>query len=131
MDTDSIVYEIEIEDFYKVIAKDTETKFDTNRYSKNDNRPLPIVKNEKIIEMMKDELGGYIMAEFVALREKMYVYTKLEKKLNDKDVKDTKKSVVVESLTFEDCKICLFDCKTIYRGQILFERKKNEVYNNK
>ena len=30
MDTVRVVYEIETEDFYKDIAKDAETKFDTN-----------------------------------------------------------------------------------------------------
>ena len=33
MDTNSFVYETEIEDFYKDIAKDVETRFDTTEYS--------------------------------------------------------------------------------------------------
>ena len=37
MNTDSFVYQIEIEDFYCDIAKDVETKFYTSRYSKNNN----------------------------------------------------------------------------------------------
>lgn len=41
MDTDSLVYEIEIEDFYKNIVKDVETKFDTSGYSKDDSSLLP------------------------------------------------------------------------------------------
>ena len=32
MDTDSFVYEIETEDFYRDIAKDVETRFDTSGY---------------------------------------------------------------------------------------------------
>ena len=72
MDTDSFVYEIETEDFYRDIAKDVEKRFDTSGYSKDDNRPLPIGKNKKMIGLMKDELGGKIMTEFVALRAKMY-----------------------------------------------------------
>ena len=32
MDTDSFLYEIETEDFYRDIAKDLETKFDTSVY---------------------------------------------------------------------------------------------------
>ena len=42
MDTDSFVYEIEADDFYTNIAKDVEKRFDTSRYSKDGNRPLPI-----------------------------------------------------------------------------------------
>ena len=58
MDTDSFVYVIDIEDFYKDIAKDVEKRFDTSGYSKDDKRPLPIGKNKKKIGLMKDELGG-------------------------------------------------------------------------
>ena len=46
MDTDSFVYEIKTNDFYKDIAGDVESKFDTSGYSSDDNRPLPIGKNK-------------------------------------------------------------------------------------
>ena len=36
--------------------------------------------------------------------------------------------MIAEGLTFDDYKTCLFDGKTIYRGQMLFENKKHEVY---
>ena len=58
MDTDSFVYVIDIEDFYKDIAKDVEKRFDTSGYSKDDKRLLTIGKNKKKIGLMKDELGG-------------------------------------------------------------------------
>ena len=111
MDTDSFVYEIETEDFYRDIAKDVETKFDVSRYSKDDNWPLPVRKNKKVISTMKDELGGKIMTKFVALRAKMYAYKEIDKKLGDKRCKGTKKYVVAESLTFDDYKTYLFDGK--------------------
>ena len=47
MDTDSFVYEIETEDFYRYIANDAEKRLDTSGYSKDNNRRLPIGKNEK------------------------------------------------------------------------------------
>ena len=47
MDTNSFVYEIETEDFYRGIAKDVEKRFDASRYSQDENRPLPIKKNKK------------------------------------------------------------------------------------
>ena len=71
MDTDSLVYDIETEDFYEDIANDVEARFDTSGYSKTDFRLLPIGINKKV---MKDELGGNIMTEFVALRPKLYSY---------------------------------------------------------
>ena len=71
MDIDSFVYEIETEDFYRDIEKDVKKRFDTSRYSRDDNRPLPIRENKKVIGLMKDELGGKITTEFVVLRAKM------------------------------------------------------------
>ena len=126
MDTDSFVYEVETEDFYRDIAGDVETRFDTSGYSKEDNRPLPIGKNKKVIGLMKDELGGKIMTEFVALRAKMYAYRTLDEE--GKRCKGTKKCAVAETLTLEDYKRCLFDGKTVYIEQMLFEHKKHEVY---
>ena len=72
MDIDSFVYEIEMEDFYRYIAKDVKKRFDTSGNSKDDNRPLGIGETKNVIGLMKDELGGKIRTEFVALRAKNY-----------------------------------------------------------
>ena len=128
MDTDSFVYEIETEDFYRDIEKDVKKRFDTSGYSRDDKRPLPIGENKKEISLMKDELGGKIMTEFVALRAKMYAYRKIDKEVEEKCCKGTKKCVISEGLTFDDYKTCLFGGETIYREQMLFENKKHEVY---
>ena len=45
-----------------------------------------------------------------------------------KSAAKVKKSVVSEGLRFDDYKTYLFDGKTIYREQMLFENKKHEVY---
>ena len=50
--------------------------FDTSNYDENDKRPVPIGKNKKVISLFKEELGGKIMTEFVALRAKAYAYLK-------------------------------------------------------
>ena len=47
MDTDSFVYEIDNEDFYRDIAKDVKKRFDTSGYSKDDNRPLPVREKKR------------------------------------------------------------------------------------
>ena len=69
MDTDSLVYDIKSEDFYRDIAEDVETRFDTSGYESG--RPLPIGRNKKVSGLMKDELGGKIMKEFISLRPKI------------------------------------------------------------
>ena len=71
-DMDSLVYSIKTEDVYADIAEDVEYRFDTSGYVLD--RPLPIGRNKKVIGLMKDELGGRIMKEFISLRPKMYSY---------------------------------------------------------
>ena len=46
----------------------------------------------------------------------MYAYRKIDKEVEEKRCKDTKKCVVSEGLTLDECKTCLFDGETIYRG---------------
>ena len=67
MDTDSLFIYAETDDFYEDIANDVDKWFDTSKYDKNENRPLPIRKNKKVIGKFKDELNGKIMIEFIAL----------------------------------------------------------------
>ena len=67
MDNDSLVYYIKTEDFYEDIADDVEERFNKSECSKEDVRPLPIGLNKKVIGLMKVELGGKIMTEFIAL----------------------------------------------------------------
>ena len=127
MDTDSLVYDIKTEDFYEDIANDVEARFDTSGYSKTDFELLPISVNKKVIGLMKDELRGKIMTEFVALRPKLYSYKKLDGS-EDKKCKGIKKCVVKKTLTFEDYKACLFSDSTDYRSQLMFRSAKHEVH---
>ena len=53
-----LVY-IKTDDIYKDIAEDVETGFDTSNYELE--RPLPKGTNKKVIELLKDQLGGKIM----------------------------------------------------------------------
>ena len=127
MDTDSLVYDIKTEDFYEDIANDVDARFDTSGYNKTDFRPLPIGLSKKVIGLMKDELGGKIMTELVALRPKLYSYKKLDGS-EDKECKGIKKCVVKKTLTFEDYKTCLFSDSTEYRSQLMFRAAKHEVH---
>ena len=68
MDTDSFIMHIKTEDTYKDIADGVKKKIDTSNYEVD--RPLSTGKNKKVIGLIKDESGGNIITEFVALRPK-------------------------------------------------------------
>ena len=68
MNTYSFIINIKTEDFYEDVVSDVEKRFDTSNYEVN--RPLPREKNKRVTGLMKDELGGKIMKEFAALRQK-------------------------------------------------------------
>ena len=82
VNTDSFIVHVKTDDIYEDIAEDVEKKFDTSNFEIN--KPLPKGKNKKVIGLMKDELGGQIMKEFVGLRAKTYSY------LNDNNDEDKK-----------------------------------------
>ena len=73
-DTDSFIVHIKTDDFYKDIRADVDKWFDTSNFNKNDNRPLEIGKNKKVLGKFKGEIGGKIMTRFVALRAKTYSF---------------------------------------------------------
>ena len=100
MDTDSLIYDIATDDFYKDIADDVAARFDTSGY--NPDRPLPVGLNKKVIGLMKDELGGDTMTEFVTLRPRMYAYK--TGSAESKKCKGIKKWVVNKTISFEDYK---------------------------
>ena len=68
MDTDSFVLNVRTKHFYKDISEDVKDRFDTSNFYCD--RPLPIGVNKKVVGLLKDELGGGIITEFVALRPK-------------------------------------------------------------
>ena len=72
MDTDSFIINIKTDDFYEDISENVMERLDTSNYIYN--RPLPKNVDKKVLGLMKDELGGVIITEFVALRPKAYSY---------------------------------------------------------
>ena len=125
MDTDSFVMNIKTNDFYKDIASDVEKRFDTSNYACN--RPLPTGKNKKVIGIMKNELGGEIITEFITLRPKTYSYSTHDSK-EGKKAKGTKKSVIKRMIKFDDYKNCLLKDNVLLKSQQRFISKKHDVY---
>ena len=125
MDTDSFIMNIKTNDFYKDIANDVENRFDTSNYELK--RPLQIGKNKKVIDLMKDELGGKIITEFVTLRRKTYSYLTDNGK-EDKKAKGTKNCIIKRMIKFNDYKKCLLNDEVILKSQQRFISKKHNVY---
>ena len=124
-DTDSLVYHIKTEDFYEDIATDVQTRFGTSAHRSD--RPLPIGLKKKVIGLMKDEMDGDIIEEFIAPRLKLYFYRK-SGGVKGKKCKGIKKNVIKRTITFEDYKNCLFKKSNIYRSQLLFRLYKHDVH---
>ena len=125
MDTDSFVINIKTNDFYKGISKNVKERFDTSNYTYD--RPLPIGINKKVVGLMKDELGGGIITEFIALRPKAYSY-KTDDLIELKKPKGTKKCVIKKMLSFSDYKNCLFTNGKVLKSQQRFKSENHSLY---
>ena len=125
MDMDSFIMNIKTNYFYKDITNDVENRFGTSNYEVN--RPLPTRKNKKIIGLVKDELGGKIITEFVTLRPKTYLFLTDDGK-EDKKAKGTKKCVIKKMIKFNEYKKCSLNDELILKSQQRFISKKHDVY---
>ena len=98
MDTNRFIIN-RTEDSHDDIINNVEKRFYTLNYEIK--RLLPIGRNKKVIGLMKDELGGKTMAEFAALRPKIYSYL-MEDVNSDKKAKGTKKCITKRALKFRE-----------------------------
>ena len=126
-DTDSLLYEIETEDFYKDISGDVKDKFDTSNYPENHPSGIPAGLNNKVLGMFKDEEGGKILKEFVGLRAKLYSY-KMDEGKENKRCKGIKKAVVKNSITHEDYLTCLETGEEQLRRQNIIRSYEHVLY---
>ena len=127
-DTDSLMYEIQTEDFYKDIKDDVEAKFDTSAYPKEGHKSgIPVGKNKKVIGKFKDEVAGNQITHFIGLRPKLYSYI-VEDGKTEKKCKGIKKSVVSKGIKFEDYYDCLFTGKKQMRTMRIFQSKNHDIY---
>lgn len=63
LDADSFIAKIKTEDVYKGIVNDVEKIVGTSSYVVE--RLLPVGKNKKVNELIKDQLGRKVIPEFV------------------------------------------------------------------
>ena len=124
MDTNSFVINIKTKDFYKDIAMDVKESFDTSNCIYD--RALPIGVNKKVMGLMKDELGGGIITEFVALRTTAYSY--INNDFTELKKAKRKKCVVKKMLRFSDYRNYLFSNGKVLKSQQRFKSENHSVY---
>ena len=126
-DTDSFLYEIQTEDFYKDISGDVKDRFDTSEYPEGHPSGIPTGINKKVLGMYKDEAKGDNIKEFVGLRAKLYSF-KMEEGKENKKCKGIKKAVVEKSIRHEDYKTCLTTGKEQLRRQNIIRSYEHVLY---
>ena len=126
-DTDSLLYQIHTDDFYKDISYDIKTKFDTSDYPPNHPSGILTGVNKKVIGMFKDEVAGRQITHFVGLRPKLYSF-KVEDGSLTKKFKGIKKNVVKKAIEFEDYVECLFSGEKQMRSMKIIRSENHDIY---
>ena len=73
-DTDSLLYLIHTDDFYKDISHGIKTHFDTSDYPPDHPSGILTGVNKKVIGLFKNEVAGRQITHFVGLRPKLYSF---------------------------------------------------------
>ena len=126
-DTDSFLYEMQTEDFYKDISGDVRDRFDTSDYPEKHPSGIPTGINKKVLGMFKDEVAGKNIKEFIGLRAKLYSF-KTEEGKENKRCKGIKKAVIEKSIRHEDYKTCLETGKEQLRKQNIIRSYEHVLY---
>lgn len=132
-DTDSGVYFIKTKDIYKDIKSDIHDWFDTSDYPSDNPYDIPKL-NKKVMGLLKDELKGEILEEFVGLRPKLYAL-KVHKSKKSKCVAKGTSSTTIKSLDIDYYKECLFSGEILRKqqymigcdGQTVYSYEKNKI----
>ena len=124
-DTDSLMYHIFTEDFYKDISEDIDDRFDTSDYPENHPSGIKTGVNKKVAGKFKDEAGGKQIEEFVGLRPKLYSF--IIDGENIKKCKGIKKNIVDKGMKHNDYKKCLFTGEEQYRKMNIIRSHQHEI----
>ena len=126
-DTDSLMYEITTDDFYKDISKDIKRNFDTSDYPSDHESEILTGVNKKVIGMFKDEVAGKQITHFVGLRPKLYSF-KVEDSFTTKKCKGIKKNVVKKGINFQDYVEYLFSGEKQMRSMKIIRSENHDIY---
>ena len=138
-DTVSLMYLIQTDDVYYDIKKDVKKKFDTSNFPDVHPSGIKTGVNEKVVGVFKNEAAANTITHFVGLSSKLYAYLiemlygkygKLKEPEEEemRKAKGVKKNVIKKSLTFEDCKNCLFSEEKVMREMSMLKTQNHDIY---
>ena len=122
-DTDSLTYEIGVDDVYQDFWKDKHL-FDNSDYPKDS--PFFDNTNKKVIGKFKDEAAGLSIVEFVGLRSKMYSLMK-DNEQGSRTAKGIKKNVIKQQLQHDNYKDVLFNKKQLRHEMRVIKSEKHLI----
>lgn len=124
-DTDSFIYNIECDDIYELI-KENNHRFDTSDYEPDNEYGIELI-NKKIPGLMKDEVNGKRISEFVGLRSKMYS-VRIDGIDAIKKAKGVKQNVLRKKIHFDNFLECLNAQYNLVETQNTIKSKLHKVY---
>ena len=131
-DTDSLLYLIHTDDFYKDISQDDKKKFDTSDYPDKHPSGINTGVNKKVIGKFTDEVAGRQITHFVGLRPKLYSFkvedSEQSKVRLTKKCKGIKKNVVKREISFEDYVQCLFSGEKQMKTMKIIRSENHDIY---
>lgn len=101
--------------------------FDTSNFPENHPSGIPSGLNEEVRGMFKDECGGKIIKEFIALRPKLYSY-EMDGGGGEKKCKGVKECVVKNEVTHDGYRKCLFSNEKVCRSMNIFRSRQHGIY---
>ena len=130
LDTDSLFYKIETDDWYLDMKPYWKDRFDTSDYPDNHFAGVPSCLNKKVMGLMKDEAKGKVITGLVGLRPKYYAHM-MQDGEEEKKAKGVKKSVVANKMRFADYVKCLKGKKSLMTSFFTFRSRNHRVYTEK
>jgi hypothetical protein len=128
-DTDSLIFQVQTEDFYKDMKKSSHL-YDLSEYDAADERLgwMHSDENKKVVGKFKDETGVTPIAAFVGLKPKLYAL-RLEDGKEKKVCKGVKKAVVQRTISFSDYEQCVLgETPAVERKQVQIRSINHELH---
>ena len=129
-DTDSLMYHIQTNDFYRDISKAIKRKFDTSDYPEKHPSGIKTGINKKVIGKFKDEAAGRQITRFARLRPKLYSF-KIDGVEETRKCKGVKKNVIKREISFDDYKQCLISGEDQMRSMNIIRSEHHDIYSKK